>query len=104
MESWRLRGAIDLDGLADRLAAEQGPVRRVVAVAGAPGSGKSAFAERLCDRLEGRIAAQVLAMDGFHYNDAVLETRGHRPRKGAPHTFDVDGLAAAIARLRRGRP
>ena len=89
----------DLDRLADRLAAEQGPARRIVAVAGAPGSGKSSFAERLRDRLDGRVAAQVLAMDGFHYDDLVLEARGHRARKGAPHTFDVDGLAATLARL-----
>ena len=88
-----------LDRLADRLAAEQGADRRIVAVAGAPGSGKSTFAERLRDRLEGRVAAQVLAMDGFHYDDLVLEARGDRPRKGAPHTFDVDGLAATLARI-----
>ena len=38
-------------------------------------------------------------MDGFHFDDIVLNARGHRPRKGAPHTFDVDGLAATLARL-----
>lgn len=90
---------LDLAGLADELAAGQGPARRIVAVAGAPGSGKSSFAERLVRALEGRVAAAVLPMDGFHYDDAVLEARGHRPRKGAPHTFDVDGLAALLARL-----
>jgi pantothenate kinase len=89
----------ELDRLADRLAAEQGPARRIVAVAGAPGSGKSSFAERLRDRLDGRIPVQVLAMDGFHYDNLVLEARGERARKGAPHTFDVDGLAATLARL-----
>ena len=94
--------AVDLDGLADRLAARQGTQRRIVAVAGPPGSGKSTFAERLRDRINGRVAAQVLAMDGFHYDDLVLEARGHRPRKGAPHTFDVDGLAATLERLAAG--
>jgi pantothenate kinase len=39
-------------------------------------------------------------MDGFHYDDAVLEARGWRARKGAPHTFDVGGLAALLRRLR----
>jgi pantothenate kinase len=94
---------LDLDGLAERLAAGQGAARRIVAVAGAPGSGKSGFAERLRDRLSGRVAAQVLAMDGFHYDDLVLEARGHRPRKGAPHTFDVDGLAATLGRIKADR-
>ena len=90
---------LDLDGLADRLAAEQGAVRRIVAVVGAPGSGKSGFARRLEARLAGRVAAQVLAMDGFHYDDLVLEARGQRARKGAPFTFDTGGLAATLGRL-----
>jgi pantothenate kinase len=95
--------ALGLAALADRLAAGQGPARRIVAVAGAPGSGKSTFAERLQGLADGRVAAQVLAMDGFHYDDLVLEARGHRPRKGAPHTFDVGGLAATLARLAADR-
>lgn len=92
-----------LDRVVDRLVGEQGANRRIVAVAGAPGSGKSTFAERLRDRLEGRVAAQVLAMDGFHYDDLVLEARGDRQRKGAPHTFDVEGLASALARIAADR-
>lgn len=91
---------IDLAGLASALAGEQGSARRLVAVAGPPGSGKSTFAERLHAALADRIAAEVLPMDGYHYDDVVLNARGHRPRKGAPHTFDVDGLAAMLARLR----
>jgi pantothenate kinase len=31
-------------------------------------------------------------MDGYHFDDAVLTARGLRARKGAPETFDVDGL------------
>lgn len=85
--------------LADDLAAGQGAARRLVAVAGAPGSGKSTFADALVAALAGRVEAAVLPMDGFHYDDMVLEARGHRPRKGAPHTFDVDGFAALLSRL-----
>jgi len=91
---------MELEGLAARLAEEQGAARRVVAVAGPPGSGKSTFAERLHAALASRVAAEVLPMDGYHYDDIVLEARGHRPRKGAPHTFDVDGFGAMLARLR----
>jgi len=91
---------VDLARLAARLLAAQGEARRVVAVAGPPGSGKSTFAERLHAALAGRVAAEVLPMDGYHYDDIVLNARGHRPRKGAPHTFDVDGFAAMLTRLR----
>lgn len=89
-----------LAGLADRLIAAQGPARRIVALAGAPGSGKSTFAERLRDRIAVRLPVEVVPMDGFHYDDMVLEARGWRPRKGAPHTFDVEGFGAMLDRLR----
>lgn len=92
--------SLDLAGLAERLVASQGPKRRIVAVAGAPGSGKSTFAERLRDRIAERLPVEVVPMDGFHYDDMVLEARGWRPRKGAPHTFDVDGFGATLDRLR----
>ncbi|KQT88206.1 nucleoside/nucleotide kinase family protein [Aurantimonas sp. Leaf443] len=92
----------DLAGLAAALLALPGETRHLVAVAGAPGSGKTTFTERLAAALnEARPGcAAVVAMDGFHYDDRVLEARGHRPRKGAPHTFDVDGLASLLDRLR----
>ncbi len=92
--------AVDLDGLARRLA--EGGGRRLVAIAGAPGSGKSTLVAELEARLNrgapGR--AVTVPMDGFHYDDAVLEAWGLRPRKGAPETFDAAGLAATLARLR----
>jgi pantothenate kinase len=76
--------------------------RRVIAIAGPPGSGKSTFAARLGDAFNAAAPGQaaVLAMDGFHFDDRVLDARGQRARKGAPFTFDVDGLAALLARLR----
>lgn len=83
-----------------RLAALPRDRRRIIAVAGPPGSGKSALAEALAARLPD---AAVLPMDGFHYDDAVLEARGWRARKGAPHTFDAGGLAAMLGRLRADR-
>lgn len=76
--------------------------RRLVAVAGAPGSGKSTLADILRDRVlaSGR-RAEVFGMDGYHYDDAVLEARGLRPRKGAPETFDVAGFRVMLERLAR---
>ena len=40
-------------------------------------------------------------MDGYHFDDRILNERGWRARKGAPHTFDVAGFAQMLARLRR---
>jgi pantothenate kinase len=41
-------------------------------------------------------------MDGYHFDNAVLAARGQLARKGAPETFDVDGLARDLARIRDG--
>lgn len=92
------------DALVAAIAARRNARRLVVAVAGAPGSGKSTFVERLRDRLNAASpgSSDILPMDGFHFDDIVLEARGDRLRKGAPHTFDVDGLAVMLDRLRTG--
>lgn len=75
--------------------------RIIVAIAGPPGSGKSTLAEALVDALNARAAdcAVVFPMDGFHYDNAILEPRGLLPRKGAPETFDVAGYRAFLERL-----
>jgi len=95
---------IDADGLVRHLIATQGPERRLVAIAGPPGSGKSTLAEALHRRIEALAPglAQIVPMDGFHYDDIILNARGERGRKGAPFTFDVDGLFWALTRLKQG--
>ena len=98
---------IDRGALYDRLerlvADLPAGARRIVAIAGAPGSGKSTLAETVIERVNRSHsgAAALLPMDGFHLDDEVLVPRGWRPRKGAPHTFDVEGLLAVLGRLRR---
>ena len=93
---------ISFERLAARLSAFPAGRRHIVAVAGAPGSGKSTTAERLVEALNegtpGRAA--LLPMDGYHYDDAVLKAIGRHPWKGAPDTFDVGGLRSVLARLR----
>lgn len=39
-------------------------------------------------------------MDGFHLDDGLLAARGELARKGAPHSFDLDGFTAMLDRLR----
>lgn len=95
--------AIALDALAELIDRRPGSERLLVAVAGPPGSGKSHLADALEARLNARKPglAAVLPMDGYHYDDRILEARGLRPRKGAPDTFDVAGLLHMLQRLRR---
>ena len=77
----------------------------MVAIAGAPASGKSTLAENLANTLSaGGEAAVVVPMDGFHFDDIILNARGQHPRKGAPFTFDVAGFDVLLKRIRSGEP
>jgi pantothenate kinase len=71
--------------------------RRVVALAGPPASGKSTLAETL-ERNDSTM--QVVPMDGFHLDNALLTERGLLSRKGAPETFDAAGFIHLIRRLK----
>ncbi|WP_415183912.1 nucleoside/nucleotide kinase family protein [Phaeovulum sp.] len=76
--------------------------RVLVAIIGAPGSGKSTLATQTAEALNRAKpgTAALLAMDGFHYDDAVLKARGLDQKKGAPDTFDVAGLYHLLTRLK----
>ena len=88
--------------LADMLLERDAP-RAIVAVAGAPGSGKSTFAAELARRLMARGRRSVVVpMDGFHLDNAVLEARNLLPRKGAPETFDAQGFVRLIRAIKAG--
>lgn len=92
-----------LINLADMALKLSGQTRRhIIAIAGPPGAGKSTFAVALRDRLNTLDAAycEILPMDGYHFDDTYLALKGWRGRKGAPHTFDVGGFAAMLARLK----
>ncbi|MGP2490600.1 nucleoside triphosphate hydrolase [Mesorhizobium sp. PUT5] len=81
-----------------------GKARRfVVAIAGPPGAGKSTLSSALHGLLP-QGTAEVVPMDGFHYDDVVLEGRGLRGRKGAPETFDFAGFEVLLKRIRAGEP
>jgi pantothenate kinase len=82
--------------------------RVLLGVVGPPGAGKTTFAARVTahvDRRHGSGTAAVVPMDGFHLANEVLVALGRRDRKGAPDTFDVDGLVSLLERLvRRDEP
>ena len=77
--------------------------RYLVGIAGAPASGKSTLAAELARRLnaQGRKTV-VVPMDGFHLDNAILDARGLRPRKGAPETFDAPGFLRLVRALKSG--
>lgn len=96
------------DDLVERARAlAAGRRRAVLGIAGAPGAGKTTVALALVralattppDGLGSGWVAHV-PMDGFHLADVELDRLGRRHRKGAPDTFDADGYAALLARLR----
>ena len=68
----------------------------LLGLSGSPGAGKSTLAGHLA----GSAGAVVVPMDGFHLADVELRRRGLADRKGAPETFDADGYAALLARVR----
>lgn len=90
-------------GLAERLLLAAGDRERLmVAIAGAPGAGKSTISAALVEVLSARgERAIVVPMDGFHFDDVVLEQRGHRARKGAAFTFDCAGFEVLLRRIRQ---
>lgn len=87
--------------LASALASNAGADRYLVAIAGAPGSGKSTTSALVQSELRTRfdLATQILPMDGFHFDNAILQKREMLNRKGSPATFDVDGLQNILRRL-----
>ena len=82
------------------LNAPQQGQRRVVAIAGPPGSGKSTIAKTLVPLVaQAGVIAQVVPMDGFHLDNSILLERNLIDVKGSPGTFDVRGFAELISRL-----
>ncbi|WP_071673732.1 nucleoside/nucleotide kinase family protein [Nioella nitratireducens] len=81
-----------------------GGERKIIAVAGPPGSGKSTISAALCDALTGAgRSAAVVPMDGFHLDNRLLGPRGLQSRKGSPDSFDADGFVQLIRRIGSGR-
>jgi len=80
----------------ERVGDEKNPDRVLIGLVGAPGCGKSTLADALVQRIGDSV---IMPMDGFHLDDVLLEAAGLRAIKGAPETFDVDGLLAMLSRV-----
>lgn len=76
--------------------------RKTLAIAGAPGSGKSTIASLLHQALAD--CSVLVPMDGFHLSNKELERLERKGRKGAPDTFDVWGYQALMKRLKNQQP
>ena len=73
--------------------------RMILGLCGAPGAGKSTFAEQLAQAL-GSDHAVVVPMDGFHLGHEVIKDSPKLDRKGAIDTFDVGGYRSLLQRIR----
>ena len=95
---------IDYDRLRQLILDRGQSKRSLTALAGPPAAGKSYIANALCRDLNkySPDSAVVLPMDGYHLDDALLEKRGIRDRKGAPHTFDIIGFIHILQRISLG--
>lgn len=92
-----------LDAVAQRVSGASRPV--TVGIAGAVAVGKSTLARHLAARMVERgHPAAVIGTDAFLYPNHDLAAAGSLMRKGFPDTYDLQGLAAAIGRLRTGKP
>ena len=91
-----------IDEIAGEVIDRAGDTKRfLIAIAGPPGAGKSTMADNLADTLKARgETAEVLPMDGFHMDNAILIERGLLARKGIPETFDVRGFLDIIRAVR----
>ncbi|OIQ45765.1 MAG: hypothetical protein BM558_02585 [Roseobacter sp. MedPE-SW] len=84
----------------DILAAPHAGNRKLVALAGAPASGKTTLSHVLADHLtQAGCKTSVVPMDGFHLDNRILTDLGLLHRKGAPETFDAAGFLRLVQAL-----
>lgn len=79
-------------------------IRRIIAIAGPPGAGKSTLADAVVSAINSGSnndppLAVLVPMDGYHLDNEVLQERGLVSRKGAPHTFDVQSFSRDLQQL-----
>lgn len=89
--------------IAAALALDSQPGRLLIAIAGPPASGKSTLASHVQRGFQQYgTDCGLVPMDGFHFDNALLERRGLLGRKGAPETFNVEGFTSIVEQLKTG--
>lgn len=79
-----------------------GSPRFIVAIAGPPASGKSTAANNLCSALatiNKDMNPIVVPMDGFHLDNATLDSKNLRHKKGAAETFNAEAFVALVQKI-----
>lgn len=86
---------------------EEGQDRVIIAIAGPPGSGKSTVAHEVVRSITSLLSgpsAVTISADGFHLPLDILRSSPDADellaRRGAPWTFDANGVVELIRRLR----
>ncbi|MBM7044495.1 MULTISPECIES: nucleoside triphosphate hydrolase [Rhizobium] len=94
--------SVALEDVAGEIVARAGNAKRIlVAIAGPPGAGKSTLADNVVEALKAKgESAEVLPMDGFHMDNAVLIEKGLLKRKGVPESFDVRAFLDIVRAVR----
>lgn len=88
------------EALTERVRALASNHRVILGICGPPGAGKSTLAAWLAGVFTME-KTRVVSMDGFHLANVALKAQGLMNRKGAIETFDGDGYAALLARIRQ---
>lgn len=73
--------------------------RVVIGITGKPGAGKSTTTSKLKEMIPGEKAV-ILSQDGYHLSDLQLKSLGRSNIKGAPDTFDSEGFAKILLRVK----
>jgi len=80
--------------------------RLMVGVSGPAGGGKTVFTALMVTALRHLLqsdsAVSVVALDGYHHRNAVLEERNLRPFKGRPETIDSEALLRDLQMIKDG--
>jgi len=101
---------LDVNNLAGQLLnlSRANDIRLLISIVGIPGSGKSTLGQLLKDCINqtcGEDICRLIPMDGYHYPKATLKTFPDPveafKRRGAPFTFDAQGLLEAVKRIKK---
>ena len=93
---------LELKTLIEKLINKKSDSRFLIAIAGPISVGKSTFANNLKNILENDYSTQVVASDGFLFNNQELENKGIFDKKGWPESFDNDRLKQFLSDVKNG--